>query len=818
MRRSRAILVIIFLAMTMIFSVTPIHSQEKSKGVRIRLSSNDILNLYIDPENLYALIIGIDKYRKISNLNNAVFDAKELKRVLIERYKYKEKNIIELCDRNANQRNILSKLRWCVNNLSQTDHLLVYFSGHGHWEKTFDIGHWLPEDVGTDISTQQQYAEEGKMVENSNLKISNEKISGMMKQCKANHIFVVADACFSGHLLVRDRREVNNLTRDYLKKKSRQVLASGRERVSDGEPGKHSPFAKYFLKYLKDNTDKYIIAEKIIVDVKTSVSRNSTQIPVGGPVKLVVDEGGQFIFLFEFYESVKEMKINYNSLLEYLNLTTQSRKKKLDRCDKFIEKFKNIPDSVEVTNIRIKVNQIATKIRNEITIIENMEKEFNSLKDSLEKEHINNQAKITMCNEFLKKFKNAPSDKEVEKMRSKISGTIEILKLENLENERKKLERFIDDDKKGFEEKIKKCDEFLKKFQSEYKEAPIIGQAASICKEVKNSKNNLEKAFTEYKMEINKVFGDLEEYAKQDNVSDEDKLNRFKAFRDTYKDSLNDWMEKKVEEYISKFENFVITGTLQGKKLYETIKSQLSLDKYLDFKKKYPDSPYIEELKRELKSVEKNLPPGKYWESIKKNDRGYYESNIDMMQNGHIMIYIPEKRFWIDKYEVSNRQFNEFLEQEGFKPGKGIVNKYRKQDDEYPAATGYKYAQKYCKGYGFRLPKADEWEYAAGKGRFLYPWGDESPDYNGIYRANYDTLENDIEKDGFPGTAPVKSFEEFSSPFGAVNMAGNVWEWVQKRILKGGCFISGKENMKITRQLKSKQERPRGFRCIMDER
>lgn len=813
--RRRGILVIIFFVI--IFLSDSIHPQE-SKSVRIRLSPNDILNLYIDPENLYALIIGIDKYRKIADLNNAVFDAKELKRILIERYKYKKKNIIELCDQNANQRNILSKLRWCVNNLSQTDHLLVYFSGHGHWEKDFDIGHWLPEDVGTDVSTSQQFAAEGKMIDDSNFKISNEQIRGMMKQCKANHIFVVADACFSGQLLVKGKREVNELTREYLKRKSRQVLASGKERVSDGEPRKHSPFAKYFLKYLKDNTDKCIIAKNIISYVETSVDRNSNQIPVGGPVKLVGDEGGQFIFLFEFFEMVEEMEIKYKGLQEYLDLTTQNRKKKLDRCNEFIEKFKNIPDSAYVITIRKDVKEIVDKIREEITIIEDMEKEFEPLRNSLEKEDRDNQEKITICSEFLEKFKKAPNDKEVEKIRSKISGTIEILKLEILKDEHKKLERFIEDDKKGFEEKIKKCDEFLKKFRAEYKETPIIGQAASIFKKVKNLKNNLEKAFKEYKIEIMRAFDDLEKYAKQDNVNDEDKLNRFKEFRNTYKDIPIDWIEKKVEDYISKFEDVVRISTLQGKGLYQTIKNQLSLDKYWDFKKKYQDSPYIEELREELKLIERNLPPGKYWESIKKNDKGYYESKIGMMHNRHVMIYIPEKRFWIDKYEVSNRQFNRFLEQEGLRIETGIVNKYIGQDDEYPAVLGYKYAQKYCKGYGFRLPKESEWEYAAGEGKFIYPWGNESPDYNGIYRANYDTLENDMEKDEFVGTAPVRSFEQFYSPFGLVNMAGNVWEWVKGKILKGGGFISEKEDITIKNRLAGKKQYKKGFRCIMDER
>lgn len=253
----------------------------------------------IDENNQYALIIGINHYEKLNNLNNAVFDAKELKYLLIERYKYRSENIIELYDREATQANIETRLRELVDKLTHVDNLLVYFSGHGHLDKTFDTGFWLPSDCGIDQGRGQQFASEEDMINDSYLKISNGIIQAMMKNCKAHHIFVVADACFSGHMLVgRKFRIGGDITPNpkYLKKKSRQVLASGRERVSDGMPGERSPFAKYFLKFLKENTDQYMIAQKVIGDVMTAVSRNSDQLPLGGPVKNVGDEGGQFFF------------------------------------------------------------------------------------------------------------------------------------------------------------------------------------------------------------------------------------------------------------------------------------------------------------------------------------------------------------------------------------------------------------------------------------------------------------------------------------------------------------------------------------------
>ncbi|MGH7165600.1 MAG: formylglycine-generating enzyme family protein [Nitrospiraceae bacterium] len=142
--------------------------------------------------------------------------------------------------------------------------------------------------------------------------------------------------------------------------------------------------------------------------------------------------------------------------------------------------------------------------------------------------------------------------------------------------------------------------------------------------------------------------------------------------------------------------------------------------------------------------------------------------------------------FYLGKYEVSNRQYHTFVMAAGHRVPENCCDpKYNiwRGDTmldgvaDIPVVNvNWDDAAAYCKWVGGRLPTEAEWEKAArGSDGRTYPWGNEPVTGN---RANY-SFDLVALWDGIATLAKVNQYEFGRSPFGAYEMAGNVWEWVQ---------------------------------------
>jgi serine/threonine-protein kinase len=178
-------------------------------------------------------------------------------------------------------------------------------------------------------------------------------------------------------------------------------------------------------------------------------------------------------------------------------------------------------------------------------------------------------------------------------------------------------------------------------------------------------------------------------------------------------------------------------------------------------------------------------------------------------------VELPE--FWIDKTPVTNAEYACFVADTGYEPPQHWQGKTPpKEIADHPVTyVSWHDAVAYAEWAGKRLPTEKEWEKAArGTDGRQYPWGDQQPTRE---LCNFDRNEG--------GTTPVGKYSpQGDSPYGCVDMAGNVWEWCADwydedkgtKVLRGGSWGYIADNVRsATRDGINPDNRfdCRGFRC-----
>jgi len=135
-------------------------------------------------DNSWALIIGIDKYENVSNLDYAVDDAKSIKKLLVEQFNFPSDNITLLLNQKAKYTKIKKALSHVMKQAGEKDRILIFFAGHGatiDLPESGEMGFLIPADGEKD----DLYATSLEMDE-------LRKVSSLSK---AKHILYLVDAC-----------------------------------------------------------------------------------------------------------------------------------------------------------------------------------------------------------------------------------------------------------------------------------------------------------------------------------------------------------------------------------------------------------------------------------------------------------------------------------------------------------------------------------------------------------------------------------------------------------------------------------------------
>ncbi|MED5464616.1 MAG: SUMF1/EgtB/PvdO family nonheme iron enzyme [Myxococcota bacterium] len=183
--------------------------------------------------------------------------------------------------------------------------------------------------------------------------------------------------------------------------------------------------------------------------------------------------------------------------------------------------------------------------------------------------------------------------------------------------------------------------------------------------------------------------------------------------------------------------------------------------------------------------------------------------------------------FYIDRFEVTAGQYQACVDDGACVYGGPRTGRYHNFQKKKKARHPINYvnwydAGRYCGWLGKRLPTEVEWEKAArGTDGRAFPWSDAAP------TCEYAVMMHGERQGCSTNTTwKVGQKPQGVSPYGAYDMAGNLWEWTDSEayrnqmVLRGGAFVSGREYLKASYRYSippDTRSRSVGFRCGLSE-
>ncbi len=193
----------------------------------------------------YVLLFATDQYDFWTDLVNPIDDAHSIAKVLKEKYGF-ETEIVE----NPNQEDVYIKLaEYAQRKFKPQDQLMIFFAGHGYFDEAFGEGFVVAKNSLENDKAKTTY-------------ISHNRLRGVINNISSQHIFLAMDVCFGGTfdpviasargMELGESTDMEFLVRKLGTRTRKYLTSGGKEYVSDGIPGKHSPFTLKILQALTE--------------------------------------------------------------------------------------------------------------------------------------------------------------------------------------------------------------------------------------------------------------------------------------------------------------------------------------------------------------------------------------------------------------------------------------------------------------------------------------------------------------------------------------------------------------------------------------
>lgn len=295
----KTVIRVISVLLILLFSLSDSAYAQKQRGVKVKTKKPGAAQIDAKVyDDLWAVVIGVNKYKQWDQLEYAVNDAKSVKELLISKFGFRSDHILDLLDEEATLLNIRTMLGGVLpQKAKKNDGVLIFFAGHGETVELPDggnLGYMVPVDGSNEKD--KYFATLLPMTQ----------VREICNLIPAKHIFFVVDACYSG-LAASSERGMSNETQMYVSQlaslRSRQILTAGGkgEPVIEKAEWGHSAFTYKFLEGLEsgaadNDQDGVITSGEIANYIKTRVPKISgnRQTP---QFKNLSNDEGEFIFI-----------------------------------------------------------------------------------------------------------------------------------------------------------------------------------------------------------------------------------------------------------------------------------------------------------------------------------------------------------------------------------------------------------------------------------------------------------------------------------------------------------------------------------------